>query len=168
MPRLRQPRLSACLRYITSRRSLYKPLLGWLFVRCWVGFLPKCRLLGFPWLLLVRRTLSCHMPLFVTAEASPFFPIAGFVFFCVGLTNEGKAWFVYIHRDVGSGVFIRVSASSLAISSQRRRIPLIFLRSQHNCFLVGSLIFDLGCFFPSSHISGLCFPIEDLCKQSSI
>ena len=153
---------------ITSKRSLHEPLLGWLPIGRWVGFLSERGLLGLPWLLFVRRTLSRHMSLFVVAEASPFFPIAGLILLCISTANKGKAWFIYIHRDIGSRVFIRVSVPSLAISSWQRGVPFIFLQSQHNCLLVGLLIFDSGHFFPSSHIIGLHFPIKDLCKQSSI
>src|SRR5580698_1345082 len=108
------------------------------------------------------------MSLLIAAEASPFFPVVGFIFFCIGATDKGKAWFIYIHRDIGSGVFIGLSASSLAILSWRRGVPFIFLWSQHDCFLVGFLVFCSGRFFPSSHVLGFCFSIEDLREQSSI
>ena len=153
-----------CLRYVALRRSLYKPLLGWLLVRCWIGFLPEYRLLGFYRLLLVRGAFSHHISLFIAVEASPFFPIVGFIFFYIGMTDEGKAWFIYIHRNVGSWIFVRVSVSSLTIPPWWRGIPFIFLWSQHDCFLVGSLILDSGHFFPSSHIDGFCLPIEDFGK----
>ena len=156
------------VQYVTSRGLLYEPLLDWLLVWHWIRFLSKCWFLGFSRLLLVRGAFSCHVSLLITVEALPFFPIMGFIFLYVGTTDKGKAWFIYIYRNIGLQVVVRISVSSLAILSWWRGVLFIFLQSQHSYFLVGSFVFNLGHFFPSSYINRFCFPIKDLCEQSLI
>ena len=57
--------------------------------------------------------ISCHMSLFFAIEASSLGLKASLVFFCIGASDIGVYWWIYIH---GYGSIIRVHVVPVSVS----------------------------------------------------